>query len=96
MTGMSMAEHERARRMADELRALNQAGSRVVRVEATLFDLFRIVGYLQLAWRHPGLDQDQRDTIERFARQLQDVLTSGETPELSLVLEQGWSREYDR
>lgn len=89
-------EMQRAERMAAEIRAMNQGTPQTFRVEATVFDLFRIVGTLQLAWRHPGLDDRQRDVIERFARQLQEQMTSPETPEIALVLEQGWNREYDR
>jgi hypothetical protein len=89
-------EMARAQRMAAEIRAAGTRMPQTFHVEATLFDLFRIVGTLQLAWRHPALDDRQREVIERFARQLQEQMTTPETPEIALTLEQGWRREYDR
>jgi hypothetical protein len=89
-------EQERAQLMAAEIRAMGDRAPQTFRLEATVFDLFRIVGTLQLAWRHPGLDDRQREVIERFARQLQEQMTTPETPEIARTLEQGWHREYDR
>jgi hypothetical protein len=90
-------EMVRAQLMAEEIKGIMRRGEpEVFRVEATVFDLFRIVGTLQLAWRHPGLDDRQREVIERFARQLQAQMTTPETPQIALTLEQGWHREFDR
>jgi hypothetical protein len=90
-------EMARAQRMADEIKRVMRRGQlETFRVEATVFDLFRIIGALQLAWRHPGLDDHMRDVLERFARQLQEQMSTPDTPEIARTLEQGWHREYDR
>lgn len=60
------------------------------------FAAFQVVGALQLAWRHPRLDDHQRAAIETFGRQLQRAFDGPETPQLALTLEQGWHQEFDR
>jgi hypothetical protein len=94
----TVEERLRAQLMAEEIKAIASSGSprRGFRVEATVFDLFIVIGTLQLAWRHPGLNDRQREAIERFARQLQEQMSTPETPQIALTLEQGWHREYDR
>lgn len=83
--------------MAVEVNEMRRRGASIpLRFDVDLFDLFRVIGSLQLAWRHPGLDQEQRDAIERFARQLQGAFDASEAPALAETLEQGWHREYDR
>lgn len=90
-------ERARAQAMAAEINAMRRRGQVVkVPVQVDLFDLFRVVGCLQLAWRHPELTDDQRVAIEGFTAQLQLAFDPDETPELCRTLEQGWHREYDR
>lgn len=91
-------ERLRAQLMAEEINAVRRRqGSPVtLRVDIELFDLFRVIGALQLAWRHPGLDEEQRAAIEGFARQLTQSFEGPDTPQLALTLQQGWQREYDR
>ena len=89
-------ERERAMRMAAEVNTMRRRGSLPMRLEVDVFDLFRAIGALQLAWRHSGLDVEQRDGIERFARQLQGAFDAADCPETARTLEQGWHREFDR
>jgi hypothetical protein len=90
-------ELERAQAMAAEVNAMRQRGEkRTIQVQVDLFDLFRVIGCLQLAWRHPNLSDEQRVAIEGFTAQLELAFDADETPELCRTLEQGWHREYDR
>lgn len=84
--------------MAAEVQALRArtGGVQTLKLDVDLFDLFRVIGSLQLAWRHPGLDDPQREAIERFTRQLQGAFDADDCPALAETLEQGWHREYDR
>lgn len=86
-------ERERAMRMAAEVNAMRRQPALALTVD--IFDLFRVIGSLQLAWRHPSLDDEQRAAIERFARQLQAAFAA-DCPETARTLEQGWHREFDR
>jgi hypothetical protein len=83
----------RAQLMAEEIKVLRERGP--ICIEVYPFIAFRLIGMLQLAWRHPGLSDDQRDAAEVFARGLQVAFDGPDTPQLALTLEQGWHREYD-
>lgn len=98
MTGFTQDEMERAKRMAFELRNLDRTrdAHNVVRVELSLFDIFRVIGGLQLATRHPTLPPTVKAALESFARQLQREFDTPETQELARTLEQGWHTEFDR
>ena len=87
-------ERLRAQLMAEEIKKLRGRGP--IRVDIDQFAAFQLVGVLQLSWRHPGLSDEQRSTIEDFGRQLQRAFDGPDTPQLALTLEQGWHREYDR
>lgn len=89
-------ERERAMAMAREVDAMRRRGHLPIALDVDIFDLFRVIGSLQLAWRHPNLDDEQRGAIERFARQLQHAFDAAECPETARTLEQGWHREFDR
>lgn len=89
-------ERERARRMALEVQEMRLRPPLTVRVDIDAFDLFRVIGSLQLAWRHPGMTDDTRGAVERFTRQLQGAFPADEAPETARTLEQGWSTEFDR
>lgn len=82
--------------MAAEVDKMRRRGHLPIALDVDIFDLFRVIGSLQLAWRHPELDTEQRASIERFARQLMDAFDPAECPETARTLEQGWSREFDR
>lgn len=82
--------------MAAEVLRARTGGVQTLKLDVDLFDLFRVIGSLQLAWRHPGLEAEQRDAIERFARKLQSAFDAEECPALAETLEQGWHREFDR
>lgn len=90
----STEEMLRAQLMAEEIKRLYRRGS--IRVDVDQFVAFQLVGALQLAWRHPGLSDTQRTTIENFGRGLQAAFVGPDTPQLALTLEQGWRPEYDR
>jgi len=89
-----MTDSERAVEMAEEIVRLRGLGPITVKIDA--FDGFVLVACLQLAWRHPGLSDQQRKTIEDFGRGLQRAYNSFEVPQIALTLEQGWRREFDR
>jgi len=91
---MALEEDLRAQLMATEIRNIRGRGPIEVKVDQ--FAAFQLVGVLQLAWRHPGLSDDMRDTIEQFGRGLQRAFDGPDTPQLALTLEQGWHREFDR
>jgi hypothetical protein len=54
---------------------------------------WQILGAIQLACRHPAFMGSARQTAERFARGLQEIVAS--TPALARVAEQGWDPEAD-
>lgn len=91
---MTTEEQMRARLMAAEIEGLRGRGP--IRVKVDQFAGFQLIGALQLAWRHPGLSENQRITIEEFGRGLQRAYDGPDTPQLALTLEQGWHREFDR
>lgn len=91
---MNTEETMRAQLMAAEIRNIRARGP--INVKVDQFAAFQLVGALQVAWRHPGLSDDMRDTIEQFGRGLQQAFDGPETPQLALTLEQGWNREFDR
>ena len=83
--------------MAAEVQAMRRRGERVtIRFDADLIELFRVIGALQLAWRHPTLEHETRAAIEHFGAELQLAFDADEAPELARTLEQGWHREFDR
>jgi len=91
---LSVEEQVRAMLMAKELELLRGRGPLDLQIDQ--FAAFQVIGALQLAWRHPGLDEHLRGAIESFGRQLQAAFDRPDTPQIALTLEQGWRREYDR
>lgn len=87
-------EQLRAQMMAEEIKRLRGLGPITVHVDP--YDAFVLVAYLQLAWRHPGLDERQKRIVGQFGRSLQTAFDSYDVPHLALTLEQGWDRAHDR
>lgn len=54
---------------------------------------FRIVGYLQLAYRHPGLDDIHRQEIRHYAQQLLPI--GSLPPRFEHFLAMGWDENLD-
>jgi hypothetical protein len=84
----------RAQLMAKELEGLRDRGP--INLKVDQFAAFQLIGCLQLAWRHPQLDDHMRRTIEKLGREMQKAFSGPDTPQIALTLEQGWQREYDR
>jgi hypothetical protein len=93
-TDWTTEETLRAQLMAEEIKSLRGRGP--IHVEVDQLAAFQLIGVLQLAWRHPGLSDELRQTIEEFGRGLQRAYDGPETPQLALTIEQGWHREFDR
>ncbi len=57
-------------------------------------NLYTLLALLQLAWRHPGLSQRQKDLVESFAQQFASVFA--DYPTLRASLEMGWHQQLDQ
>jgi hypothetical protein len=84
-------ELETAKAMGEELRELHKRGDVTLKIKGV--DAFALMACLQLAWRHPQLDQRQKLMIETFARQLQSAFN--DYPTLCRVSEMGWNTVHD-
>lgn len=73
-----MTEAETAQKMADELRELAKSPELVLSISP--MDAFALLACLQLAWRHPRLNPNQKKLIEGFGRALQDAFADAPLP----------------
>jgi hypothetical protein len=60
-------------------------------------DVFVLISLVQLAWRHPGLTEDQKAAAVRVGRRLQGRFSSlpVSCPALVAMSEMGWLRDFD-
>lgn len=86
-----MEEEELFEAMAHEMREVT-ASQPVFHIEITPQDAFMLLGMIQLAMRHPGLDESQRAVGVRHARSLQNLFmqTRVSCPAIIAVCELGW------
>lgn len=76
-------------RMAVELHASEQ-----IHVAMSAFEAYTVLAIIQLAWRHPDLNDFQKSLIESFGRALQGEIAK-RAPFAGETLEAGWNPEYD-
>ena len=77
--------------MVVELRQLQDSG--LMHVTIKPLDAYILIGFLQLAWRHPDVPQRQRAEMKAFADQFSGLFKG--YPHLYATLQLGWRREFD-
>jgi hypothetical protein len=78
-------------KMAAEFKA---AENEPIPIAYDAFQAFQLLGCLQLAWRHPHLNQNQKQLIEWFGRRMQEAIKET-CPTGARVAEMGWQITED-
>ena len=90
-----MTDEQLLQASTEEIKKLHDSGAGV-RVEMSPVEAFQILGLLQLALRHPGVQND-RDSVReagiRIAKQIEDKFAK--YPATAEAMRRGWHAEYD-
>jgi len=83
--------------IAELVADMRQLDGRPFTVQIGAFAAYALLGVIQLAWRHPGLSEMEKDLILRVGEQLEQGITSAGASELiQATMAMGWNVAHDR